>query len=76
MTRQVTVPQELFDRVRAAGFTTPQIVELTATIAGYNMVSRFLVALDVAEANRKTPHWAASLEEPAGMESCGEGGNY
>lgn len=54
MTREVTVPQALFDEVKAAGFTTQQVVELTATIAGYNMVSRFLVALNIAEANDKT----------------------
>jgi hypothetical protein len=30
-----------------------QVVELTATIAAYNAVSRFLVALDVGECNAR-----------------------
>ncbi|MHC3473587.1 carboxymuconolactone decarboxylase family protein [Streptomyces sp. 7R007] len=46
MTRDVHVPGEVFDAVRAH-FTTPELVELTATVAAYSMVSRFLVALDV-----------------------------
>lgn len=58
MTREVAISQVLFDEVKAAGFTTKQIVELTGTIAGYNMVSRFLVALNIAEANDQAPSWA------------------
>lgn len=46
MTRSVSVPDALFDRIRAE-FDPAGCVELTATIAAYNMVSRFLVALDV-----------------------------
>jgi AhpD family alkylhydroperoxidase len=46
MTRQVQVPDEVFAAVRAA-FDDRHLVELTATIAGYNMVSRFLEALKV-----------------------------
>lgn len=46
MTRQIQVPADVFDGVRAE-FATPELVELTATVAAYNMVSRFLVALDV-----------------------------
>ncbi|WP_405866574.1 MULTISPECIES: carboxymuconolactone decarboxylase family protein [unclassified Streptomyces] len=46
MTRDVHVPDELFDALRA-DFTDTELVELTATVAAYNMVSRFLVALDV-----------------------------
>jgi AhpD family alkylhydroperoxidase len=46
LTREIRIPDALFDRVRAA-FDAQGIVELTATIAAYNMVSRFLVALDV-----------------------------
>ncbi|KAJ9622506.1 hypothetical protein H2204_011519 [Knufia peltigerae] len=57
MTREVAVPQNLFDEVKAAGFTQQQIVELTATVASYNMVTRFLVALDVAEENTKSPKY-------------------
>ncbi|MEU9452594.1 carboxymuconolactone decarboxylase family protein [Streptomyces sp. NPDC048277] len=46
MTRDVRVPDELFDALRA-DFDDTELVELTATVAVYNMVSRFLVALDV-----------------------------
>ncbi|RVX73556.1 hypothetical protein B0A52_02444 [Exophiala mesophila] len=58
MTREVKVPQSLFDEVKAAGFSEQEIVELTATVASYNLVSRFLVALDVGEQNSKVPEWA------------------
>jgi alkylhydroperoxidase family enzyme len=46
MTRSVDVPEALFDSVRAH-FDERETVELTATIAGYNTVSRFLVALQI-----------------------------
>jgi len=46
MTREVHVPEELFARIRKE-FDETRIVELTATIAAYNMVSRFLEALHV-----------------------------
>lgn len=46
MTRDIEVPDPLFERVRAR-FDDAQLVELVATIAAYNMVSRFLVALRV-----------------------------
>lgn len=59
MTREVAVPQDLFDEVKAAGFDNREIVELTAAVASYNMVSRFLVALDIGESNDKAPEWAA-----------------
>ncbi|MCC2596089.1 carboxymuconolactone decarboxylase family protein [Pusillimonas sp. MFBS29] len=46
MTRQVQVPDAVFDAVRPF-FEPRQLVELTATIATYNMVSRFLEALQI-----------------------------
>ncbi|WP_233233381.1 carboxymuconolactone decarboxylase family protein [Bordetella sp. LUAb4] len=46
MTRQVQVPQAVFDAVLAE-LGQRQTVELTATVAAYNMVSRFLEALQV-----------------------------
>jgi alkylhydroperoxidase family enzyme len=46
MTRDVQVPAATFDALRA-WFSDREIVELTATIAAYNMVSRFLEALGV-----------------------------
>jgi alkylhydroperoxidase family enzyme len=46
MTRTVTVPDDLFAELRGR-FDTTELVELTAAIATYNMVARFLVALQV-----------------------------
>jgi alkylhydroperoxidase family enzyme len=46
MTREIHVPDDIFASVREH-FAERQIVELTATIAGYNCVSRFLEALRV-----------------------------
>jgi alkylhydroperoxidase family enzyme len=46
MTLQVQVPQPLFDALRAH-LSDCEVVELTATVAGYNMVSRFLEALQI-----------------------------
>jgi AhpD family alkylhydroperoxidase len=46
MTRQIHVPDHVFAQVREQ-FAERQVVELTATIAGYNCVSRFLEALRV-----------------------------
>lgn len=50
MTMDVRVPEEVFGRVRAL-FGEREVVEITATVAAYNCVSRFLVALDVGEKN-------------------------
>jgi alkylhydroperoxidase family enzyme len=47
MTRSVTVEDETFGAAVKALGTTQAVVELVAAIATYNMVSRFLVALDV-----------------------------
>lgn len=46
MTRNVQVPDGIFNAV-AAHVPPSQLVELTATIAAYNMVSRFLEALQI-----------------------------
>ena len=46
MTREIHVPAAVFDVLRGH-FNTREIVELTATIGGYNLVSRFLEALAV-----------------------------
>lgn len=48
MTRDIAVPDTVFRKLREF-FDQRQIVELTATVAAYNMVSRFLVALEVGE---------------------------
>lgn len=49
MTRDVRVGDDLFGALRAA-FDERQVVELTATVGAYNLVSRFLVALEVGAA--------------------------
>jgi len=46
MTREIEVPDELYRRL-AERFGPTELVELVATVAAYNMVSRFLVALRV-----------------------------
>lgn len=46
MTRQVQVPDEHLQKVRAL-LGEKETVELVATIAAYNMVSRFLEALEI-----------------------------
>ena len=46
MTRDVKVPDAVFERMRER-FDTTELVEITAAIATYNMVARFLVALGV-----------------------------
>lgn len=46
MTRQVQVPDLVFSAF-ASLHTEQEIVEITATIAAYNMVSRFLEALQI-----------------------------
>jgi 4-carboxymuconolactone decarboxylase len=52
MTRNVLVSDTTFETLRAL-FSETEIVELTATIASYNMVSRFLVALGVTSTDRE-----------------------
>lgn len=56
-TDQMTIGVEVEDAVaeKLKGFLSDkQVVELTATVAAYNCVSRFLVALDVGESNGKS----------------------
>ncbi|KAF4548079.1 Hypothetical protein D9617_32g091990 [Elsinoe fawcettii] len=57
MSRAITVPDEVFEGLKKAGYSTKEIVELTAVISTYNMVGRFFVALDVAESNEQKPKW-------------------
>lgn len=53
MTRNVEVEDAVFEKLKSvAGFDDKQIAELTAVVASYNMVSRFLVALDVGEKSK------------------------
>ncbi|CZT12438.1 related to 4-carboxymuconolactone decarboxylase family protein [Rhynchosporium agropyri] len=50
MTRNVKVPEDVFEELKR-NFSEQEVVEITATVACYNCVSRFLVALDVGEKN-------------------------
>ncbi|MFO0522561.1 MAG: carboxymuconolactone decarboxylase family protein [bacterium] len=52
MTRTIEVPDPVYAAVRAA-FSDRELVELTATIGAYNLVSRFLVALRVGATGGK-----------------------
>lgn len=51
MTKTVKVPDEVFAELKTH-FNDQEVVEITATAAAYNCVSRFLVALNVGEMNR------------------------
>lgn len=50
MTKTVAVPDHVFQELKGC-FDEREVVEITATAAAYNCVSRFLVALDVGEKN-------------------------
>ena len=65
MTKGVKVGDDVFERLRSV-FTDREIVELTAAVAGYNCVSRFLVALDVGENNAKEMKSVKELVENSG----------
>ncbi|KAF2233223.1 putative 4-carboxymuconolactone decarboxylase [Viridothelium virens] len=60
MTTKVKVDDAVFARLKEVGFSDREVVEITATVAAYNCVSRFLVALDVGEENG---HALKSVEE-------------
>ncbi|OQE44885.1 hypothetical protein PENCOP_c002G04329 [Penicillium coprophilum] len=53
MTRTIRVEDDVFAELKTVGYNDREIVELTTGIAGYNCVSRFLVALDVGENNAR-----------------------
>lgn len=52
MTLGCIVPQPVFEKLKSF-FSEKEIVEITSTVAAYNCVSRFLVALDVGEMAEK-----------------------
>lgn len=54
MTKEIAVADQLFEKVREV-FSSREVVELTLTIAAYNCVSRFLVVLNVGNANGNAP---------------------
>lgn len=47
MTRDIVVPDALFEQVRSHFASPQQQLDLVATVAAYNMVSRLLVALQI-----------------------------
>jgi alkylhydroperoxidase family enzyme len=52
MTEEIQVPDAIFAALRTH-FNETEIVELTANIAGYNMVSRFMEALELLPNERE-----------------------
>ena len=52
MTRDIAVPDEVFEEVRRF-LNDRQVVELTATVAAINCAARFLVALNVGGFDEK-----------------------
>jgi alkylhydroperoxidase family enzyme len=50
MTLDVSVPDAVFESLKRH-FSDREVVEITSTVAAYNCVSRFLVAMDVGEKN-------------------------
>ncbi|KAB8070587.1 AhpD-like protein [Aspergillus leporis] len=66
MTQTVKVRDQTFARLQTEGFSDREIVELTTGIAGYNCVSRVLVALDVGENNAKEMKSVEELAELVG----------
>ena len=50
--REIRVPDSVFAQVRRQ-FDDRELVELTATVAGYNLVSRFLVAMQIDQERRQ-----------------------
>ena len=52
MTRQVKVPPALIEALKPA-LSDQEVVELVATIASYNMVSRFLEALSIHSVDKR-----------------------
>ena len=51
-TKEIKVGDDVMEKLKAR-YTDQQVMELTITVGAYNMVSRFLVALDVTESNGK-----------------------
>ncbi|KAG7009912.1 hypothetical protein G7Y79_00001g001840 [Physcia stellaris] len=71
MTRHVQVPADIFAKLKQ-WFGKQEIVEITATIAAYNCVSRFLVALDVGEMNQQDPMQPVEKNGPPEREGSAE----
>lgn len=63
VTKTIAVPGDVFNALHEAGFNDQEIVEITITCACYNMVSRFLVSLDVGEVNSQPPAFVAQSHE-------------
>jgi hypothetical protein len=51
MTKNVKTTPELMARLKETLGGNAALVEITGVIAGYNMVSRFLVAMDITALN-------------------------
>lgn len=51
-TKEIKVDDATFEMIKSR-YSDQEVMELMITVAGYNMVSRFLVGLDVTESNGK-----------------------
>ncbi|KAK3677794.1 hypothetical protein LTR78_002644 [Recurvomyces mirabilis] len=49
-TKEIVIQEDVMEELKRE-FTDQQVMELTITVGAYNMVSRFLVGLDVTESN-------------------------
>jgi alkylhydroperoxidase family enzyme len=67
MTVRVSVPDDVFDAVRAH-FGEREVLELTVTVAAYNMVSRLLVAMGVRAG--EDPFGASDLRSLSWLTVC------
>jgi len=68
MTRNVTVEDALFAQMQER-FDTTELVEITAAIATYNMVARFLVALGVTPEPKPQHSASTNSTTPSGIHS-------
>ena len=71
MTADVDVREEVWEELRLVFESERELVELTATVAGYNCVSRFLLALDVGGMGTWIPKGRLSSPPEVDTESAG-----
>jgi alkylhydroperoxidase family enzyme len=61
MTATIQLRQRLFDQLMDVGFSSQEIIEITATVAACNFTCRFVLALDVGEGIAGAPAWFKEL---------------
>jgi alkylhydroperoxidase family enzyme len=63
MTTTITLPQQIFDNFQSVGFSQQELVEITATVAAYNLTCRFVLALDVSDGIAAAPDWFKNVKD-------------